>query len=226
SFGPFAGHWVDQWSLTHLDPELVEAAQHGVAVPDGPGLIAVAGVLLAGDRVDPARCRGRLGARYPARLVDRLQPQHEVADLSGGHLVPADIDGQHESPPALQRVGVAADRARTVPPGDEVTQEPLDRLDRLPVRVHHLPRHRTAGWHDPTPLRRADRLNVTVKLITQAHAASFRWTACVLPAGTECRPGTRRVSVRSPVNKSVVGEQRGDGGGAVAAEGVPPHGGD
>src|SRR5689334_1643367 len=79
--GALQRYRIDQRALATLDPELVEAAQHGVAVPHGAGLIPIAEVALARDPIDGASRGRRHRPRHRTQLGGLPQPQHEVRHL-------------------------------------------------------------------------------------------------------------------------------------------------
>ena len=69
-----------QRPAAQLDPELIEAPQHRVAVPHRPQLVLITEIALAGHRVDGAGRGGRRRPRRGARLRCLPQPQDEVPD--------------------------------------------------------------------------------------------------------------------------------------------------
>ena len=169
---------VDQRPAAQLDPELIKAPQHRVAVPHRPRLVLITEIALAGHRVDGAGRGGRHRPRRGARLRCLPQPQDEVPDLSGGRLVPAHADDRQPPPPSQQVIGIAANTAGPVAAGHEVPQEPLDRLYCLAVRINHQPRHDTLSLNDTAPLRQPDRGDVPLDESTrQRHASSLERVA-------------------------------------------------
>src|SRR5262249_690684 len=152
--------------------ELIEAPQHRVTVPDRPRTVAVSRVLLPRHRVDLTRRRSRPRPRQAPLLLRLPHPQHEVADLGGGHLVPGHVDSLQEPPPSEQVKGVAADTARRMAAGQKVAQEPTDRLPRLAPLVQDHVRDHVASRYDAAPSWKPNRPQIAVNIGGQRHTTS------------------------------------------------------
>ena len=119
--------------------EVVEPAQHRLAMRHRGRRIPVTGRRLPGHRVRRSRRpRGPASLLRPGRLqpvLDRqLDPAAEVPGLDPGRPVPLDIDSIQEPPPPQQVDRIRPQRRRRPPGRQQVPQEHRHRLSDLPIR--------------------------------------------------------------------------------------------
>ncbi len=152
-----SGNRVQDRAGARVAVEIVEAAQHRLAVGDGGRRVAVPGRRLAGHRIRrprrPARPSRRPGPGRLQPLLDRqLNPAAEVPGLGPGRAVPADAHSIEEPPPPQQIQPIRAQRRRRLPRRQQVAQEHRYRFDDLPVSTDEpiglalvTGKHQTAG---------------------------------------------------------------------------------
>lgn len=139
-----------------IPAEVIEPAQHRLAVGHGGRRVAISGCGLAGHRVRrprrPARPAWRPGPRRLQALLDgQPNPAAEVPGLGPGRPVPRHADRVQELPPPQQVHRIRAQRRRRLPGRPQVAQRHHHRFRDPPVGADRRSGSRSSPVHSSRP---------------------------------------------------------------------------
>lgn len=147
-----------------------------------------------------AGCHGATRLKAGFRIRARREGGHAQPARSNGFIAARLTSAEKPPPPAQQVEGVTADAARPVVPGDEIDQQPVNRLHRCSRFVEDQPGHRSDALGHPSPARQAERLDVTRCRIQLRCAPSLSGCAT-------CTGWTKRVKQTSSARRPLMSGQ-------------------